>query len=97
MIIARNDSEQEFASEITMRRLNMMISTALILSDERNELEMIAYTYTEEEANEKIEYLKEFLPQVGYHTVPHGMEDINRAVKYSVDKDDFYDRTISST
>ena len=94
MIIAVNHSEPEYASEVTIRRLRYLIAVALIGSEEKNKLEELTYSCTEEEAMEKIMYLQEYLPIPGFHTIPHGMEEINLAAKFMADKDDLYDRTI---
>lgn len=94
MIIANNNIEPDYASEVTIRRLRYLIAVALIDSEEKLKLESLTYTCTEDEAIEKILYLQEYLPIPGFHTTPHGVEEINQAVKFMADKDDFYDRTI---
>lgn len=97
MIVAKDNGNEELASEVTLRRLGFMIAASLIPSEEKQDLEMRMYLLNEQEANEICEYLREFQPIPGFHTVAHGMEDINRAVKFAVDKDNFYDRTTSAT
>lgn len=97
MIIARNDTEPEYASEVTMRRLNYMIAAALITSEERTELEMKSYTLTEEQAQQEIERLQDQMPIPGHHTIAHGLEDIRKAVKYAIEKDDYHDYIKRST
>lgn len=97
MIFASNNTEPDYASEVTMRRLNFMIATALITSEERERLETIAYRFSEDEAQAEISKLEQQMPIPGYHTIAHGMEEINRAVKFAADKDDLYDRTIRTT
>lgn len=94
MIIANNNIEPDYASEVTIRRLRYLIAVALIDSEEKLKLESLTYTCTEEEAVSKISYLQEYLPIPGFHTTPHGTDEINQAVKFMADKDDFYDRTI---
>lgn len=91
MIVAK-DSEPEFASEVTIRRLRYYIAVALIGSEERMQIETESYFYNEQEAQEKIDYLINYLPIPGHHTIAHGMEEIKRAVKYAITKDDFYER-----
>ena len=92
MILAKNDS-LDYASEVTMRRLRYMISAALIGSDEREKLETESYFYDEEQALTIIAYLEQFQPIPSHDNPAHGVDDINRAVRYAVDKDTFYDRT----
>jgi hypothetical protein len=77
-------------TETTSRRLNLMISVALINSDERVKLESIAYKLSEDEAQKLCDKLKDSMPQVGYHTIPHSVEEFGRAIRYAVDKDDYY-------
>lgn len=97
MIVAKDNGNEELASEVTLRRLGFMIASSLIPSDEKMDLEMRMYLLNEQEASEICDYLKEFQPIPGFHTIAHGMEDINRAVNFAVDKDDFYDRTKRTT
>lgn len=92
MIIARSDSHPDYASEVTMRRLNFMIATALITSEERLRLESTAYKFDEEQAQETIKELEQQMPIPGFHTIAHGMSDINEAVRYAADKDDFHEQ-----
>lgn len=95
MIVA-SSNEPEFASEVTIRRLRYYIAVALIGSEERLKIEEESYFYNEQEAQEKIDYLNNYLPIPGHHTIAHGVEEINRAVKYAVTKDDFYERNNSA-
>jgi len=97
LIFATSDNEPDYASEVTMRRLNMMIATALITSEERNRLETIAYKFSEDEAQTEIQKLEQQMPIPGFHTIPHGMDEINRAARFAADKDDFYDRSKRTT
>lgn len=91
MIVA-NTNEPEYASEVTMRRLRYYIAIALIDSDEKIRIETESYFYNEQEAENKIQYLIQYLPIPGHHTIAHGVAEINQAVRYAVDKDDFYER-----
>jgi len=75
-----------------MRRLNFMIAAALITSEEREQLEAKAYTFNEDEAQEWITKLNDQMPIPGFHTIAHGMEDINKAARYAADKDDFHEQ-----
>lgn len=77
-------------TEVTSRRLNWMISAALITSETRAKYESIAYKLSEEEAIKLCEKLKDDMPQPGYHTIPLSVEDQGRAIRYSVAKDDYY-------
>lgn len=67
-----------------------MIATALINSDERDKLEMMAHKLTEDEAQKLCDKLKDSMPQVGYHTIPHSVEEMGKAIRYAVDKDTYY-------
>lgn len=73
-----------------------MIAAALITSEERSNLETIAYTFNESEAQEWIDKLQDQMPIPGFHNTAHGMDEINKAVRFAVDKDDFYERNITS-
>jgi hypothetical protein len=97
MILAKDDGNEELACEVTLRRLGFMIAASLISSEEKQEMEMRTYLLNESEALELIEYLKEFQPIPGFHTIAHGVKDINTAARFAADKDDFYDRSISAT
>lgn len=97
MIFAKDNGNEELACEVTLRRLGFMIAASLIYSEEKQGLEIRTYLLNETEALELIDYLKEFQPIPGFHTVPHGVKDINLAVKFAADKDDFYDRSIRTT
>jgi hypothetical protein len=68
----------------------MMISVAMINSDERQKLEMIAYKLSEEEALKLCSRLQDSMPQVGYHTIPHSVIEQGQAIRYAVDKDTYY-------
>lgn len=74
-----------------------MIATALITSEERQRLETIAYRFSEDEAQVEISKLEQQMPIPGFHTIAHGMDEINKAVQFAADKDDFYDRTKRTT
>lgn len=67
-----------------------MIATALINSDERDKLEMMAHKLTEDEAQKLCDKLKDSMPQVGYHTIAISQEDIKKAIMYAKDKDEYY-------
>lgn len=76
--------------ETTSRRLNYMIAIALINSDERNRYQMEAYKLSEEEALNLCDKLQEFMPIPGHHNTAHSVEEQGRAIRYAVDKDNYY-------
>jgi hypothetical protein len=79
-------------SEQTTRRLNMMISMALISSEERLKYEMESWKYTEEEAKAAIKKLESCMPIVGYHTLPTNVGDAAEATRLRVERDDFQEQ-----
>lgn len=74
-----------------------MLAASLIDSEDKVSLEMKMYTLTEEEALQEIDKLRDVQPIPGFHTIAHGMEEINRAARFAADKDDFYDRSKRTT
>lgn len=85
-------SNQSDLTEVTARRLNYMIAVALIHWEERHSLEMKVHTMTEKEALALCDKLKDSMPQVGYHTIPHSVAEQGQAIRYAVDKDDYYEQ-----
>lgn len=83
-------AHQTDQTETTSRRLGVMIATALIDSDERVKLEMMAWKLSESEAKELCNKLKDCMPQMGYHSIPHSVEEQGMAIRYAVDKDNYY-------
>lgn len=87
------EQEPEPVSEVTRRRLELMISVALLNPNERLRFEDKAIFATEEEALKMIEQLRSFMPIMGLHRWPHGMnEELGQAIRYQVDKDDFHEQ-----
>lgn len=82
----------EKASETTTRRLNLMISTALISSEERLKYEMESWKYNEEEAKAACKKLESCMPIVGYHTLPTNVGDAMEATRLRVERDDFQEQ-----
>lgn len=79
-------------SENTGRLLCVMFDQALISSNEKLWYEANWFKFTESEARQHIEKLQGSMPIMGLHLWPHGQgEDLGRAIKYQVDKDDFYE------
>lgn len=76
--------------ETTSRRLNYMIATALINSDERKKYESEWYKLTEQQALDLCDKLKDSMPIPGHHTTAHSLEEQGRAIRYAVDKDNYY-------
>ncbi len=88
-----DDYEQPGApecSEMTRRRLEYMISNALIYN--RLEYEMRSAICTEDEALGMIAELSQQMPIMGLHSVPLDMRQQGDAIRYMVAKDDFYEQ-----
>ncbi len=83
-------AHQTDQTEVTSRRLGAMISAALITSDERQRYESIAYKLTEEEAVKLCDKLRDCMPTPGYHTIAQSQEDIKRAIRQAIDRDNYY-------
>lgn len=77
-------------TETTSRRLNFMIATALISSEERNKYESEWYKMTEAQALDLCDKLKDSMPIPGHHTTAHTLDEQKRAIRYAVDKDNYY-------
>jgi len=76
-------------SEMTRRKLNYLLSIALIYN--KLEYEMRSAMRTEEQALEMIAELSEQLPIMGLHSVPLDMKQQGEAIKYMVAKDDLHE------
>lgn len=85
-------SYQGDLTETTSRRLNFMISVALLLPNEREWYENNSYKFSEDEAREHIIKLQEFMPIMGLHRWPHSVEEYRQAIKYQVAKDDLHEQ-----
>jgi hypothetical protein len=83
-------AHQTDQTEVTARRLGFMIAAALITSDERQRYEMIAHKLTEEQAKQLCDKLQDAMPQPGYHTIAQSQEDIKKAIRHAIEKDDYY-------
>lgn len=87
------EQEPEAVSEVTRRRLELMISVALLNPNERLRFEERSVNPTELEALKMIEELKPFMPIMGLHRWPHGQnEELGAAIKYQVEKDDLHEQ-----
>jgi hypothetical protein len=78
-------------SEMTRRRLEYMISNAMIISEERSRLERKSSALTEEEAEQIIKSLQDQMPIMGLHRWPLDMKETKQAIRYQVDKDDLHE------
>lgn len=85
------EGEDEPVSELTRRRLELMISIASISSEEKSKWELKGAFITEEEALKEIEKLKDYMPIMGLHSIPLDMREQKRAIRYQVDKDDLHE------
>lgn len=83
-------AHQTDQTEVTARRLGVMIAAALITSDERQRYEMMAHKLTEEEALKLCDKLKDSMPTPGYHTIAISQEDIRTAIRQAIDRDNYY-------
>lgn len=87
------EPEQEPVSEVTRRRLEMMISVALLNPNERLKFEDRSVNPSEQEALKMISDLIPFMPIMGLHRWPHGQnEELGMAIRYQVDKDDLHEQ-----
>jgi hypothetical protein len=87
------EQEPEPVSEVTRRRLEMMISVALLNPNERLRYEEKSVFISEQDALKMCEELKPFMPIMGLHRWPHGQnEELGLAIKYQVDKDDLHEQ-----
>lgn len=84
-------SYQGDLTEQTIRRLNFMVSTALLNSSEKFWYEMNSFKFTEEQAKEHIAKLQEFMPIMGLHSWPHSVIELGQAIQYQVDKDNLHE------
>ena len=75
-----------------MTWLERLIQTAMV--DNREDfLRALSEMEYEIEAEAMIRELNELQPIMGLHAWPHGQgEDLGKAIRYMVDKDDFYER-----
>jgi hypothetical protein len=78
-------------SETTRRRLEYMISIALLDGEERTRYENRAIFLTEEDAQEIMNELKERMPIMGLHNWPLDMKQQYDAIQYQVAKDDLHE------
>lgn len=85
------DTLIDLQTENTTRRLNYMISVALLTPDEKTWYEMNAYKFTETEARKHIEELQEFMPIMGYHSIPQNVSECVQATKFAVEKDNHHE------
>lgn len=83
--------EEEPVSEVTRRRLEFMISVALLTPNEKLKYEKQSIFISEEEANKVIEELKQIMPIMGLHNWPLDMRQQAEAIKYQVAKDDLHE------
>jgi len=87
------EQEPEEVREVTRRRLEMMISVALLNPNERLRYEEKSIFISEQDALKMCEELKEYMPIMGLHRWPHGQnEELGSAIKYQVDKDNLHEQ-----
>jgi hypothetical protein len=87
------EQEPDPVSEVTRRRLESMISVALLNPNERSRYEAKAIFISEEDAQRLCEELKPLMPIMGLHRWPHGQNDeMGAAIKYQVAKDDLHEQ-----
>jgi hypothetical protein len=76
-------------NETTYRRLCYMISVALISPEEKYWYEMNAFKLTETEAKEHISKLEQYMPIMGYHSIPQDVSECVEATRLRVERDNF--------
>lgn len=79
-------------SEMTRRRLEYMISVALLDGEEKVRYENRSIFLTEDDALQIMNELKERMPIMGLHNWPLDMKQTGEAIRYQVDKDDFHEQ-----
>jgi hypothetical protein len=84
--------EGEVVSEVTRRRLELMISIALLTPDEKLKYEDRAIFITEDEAQKVMQELVEYMPIMGLHLWPLDVKQQGQAIRYQVMKDDFHEQ-----
>ena len=77
---------------MTGRQLCYMFSVALISSEEKLVYENNWFKFSEQEAANHIEKLKECMPIMGLHSWPHSVDEFKQAVQYQVAKDDLHEQ-----
>lgn len=88
MIIAKNDSEDIALKWSTHTTIENILNTALIDDKSKwySRLEKIKYEY---EGQEMIEDLKQYLPIMGYHSIPVIERDAMEATRLRRERDNF--------
>jgi hypothetical protein len=86
------DTLTDQQSETTFRRLNYMISVALISPEEKTWYEMNAFKLTETEAKEHIAKLEQSMPIMGYHSIPQDVKQCVEATRLRVERDNFFEQ-----
>lgn len=77
---------------MTGRQLCYMYSVALISSEEKLNYESNWFNFSEDEAKNHIEKLKECMPIMGLHSWPHSIDEYKEAIRYQVAKDDLHEQ-----
>lgn len=88
-IIDPIQSNQSDQTETTSRRLNYMISIALISSEEKIKYEMECWKLSEAEARIAIEKLEQYMPIMGHHSIPKSVRQCIEATRLRVERDNF--------
>jgi hypothetical protein len=78
-------------SEMTRRRMEYMISVALLTGEERADYERRAIFLTEDDAQQIMNELKEYMPIMGLHNWPLDVKQMGEAIQYQVAKDDLHE------
>lgn len=86
------DPDFKTISELTRRRLEYMISVALLHGEERTEYENRAIFLTEDDAMQIMNELRERMPIMGLHNWPLDVRQQGEAIRYQVMKDDLHEQ-----
>lgn len=75
----------------TIIRIEMLIHAAVMNEKSKLEQRLCDIKY-ESEAQEFIEELLQMQPIMGFHSIPHTVEEQGQAIRFAVDKDDYNDK-----
>jgi hypothetical protein len=84
----------EFVSYLTILWIEQHLNTCVNQSEIRQQINNIVY---ECEAEQLIEEMNNNRLIPGFHYTPHKVEDQYFAIRFMVDKDNYHDRTSSTT
>ena len=89
MIVATNDIEEDKVNYLTLLWIEQNLNTCANSAEIRKKLEGISYECEAEELIQEMN-VNRLIP--GLHYTPHTVRDQYFAIRYMVDKDNFYER-----